>query len=183
MSDVQQVLERIHPLSGRVFAGAGVAITLAPSAFRLILRCGSKELKVVGDALGLELPRQPNHSAMVGNRFALWLGPDEWLVADPKVNPISALSDIDVAHSAVDISYRNTAVLVSGPSSAAVINAGCPRDLSAAAFPVGYCARTVFGKVEIVLFHVRDKVYRIEVWRSFSDYLFTHLETAARAMD
>ena len=181
MADAQ-VLDRLHPLSGRVFAGTGVAITLAPGAFRLNLRCGSKEVKAIGNALGLDLPRQSNNSAMAGSRFALWLGPDEWLIVDPKDNPASALSGLDVAHSAVDISHRNTAVLVSGPLAADVINAGCPRDLSAAVFPVGYCARTVLGKVVVVLFHVRDNVYRVEVWRSFSDYLFTHLETAARSI-
>ncbi|MEL6202577.1 MAG: sarcosine oxidase subunit gamma [Pseudomonadota bacterium] len=178
-----EVLDRNHPLSGKVFAGSGVAITLAPVAYRLNLRCGSKETKPVGAALGLELPKKPNHSAMAGSRFAFWLGPDEWLVVDPKENPIKALMNVDVVHSGVDISQRNTTVLVSGPAASDVINAGCPRDLSPSVFPVGHCARTVFGKVEIVLFHVRENVYRIEVWRSFADYLFTYLETAARSLD
>ncbi|MEO0545124.1 MAG: sarcosine oxidase subunit gamma [Pseudomonadota bacterium] len=177
------VLDRVHPLSGKVFAGTGVAITLAPTTFRLNLRCGSKEIAAAGKALGFDLPKKPNHSAMAGSRSALWLGPDEWLVIDAKQNPAAALADAKFAHSAVDISHRNTAVLVSGPAASDVINSGCPRDLSAAVFPVGHCARTVFGKVEIVLFHVRENVYRLEVWRSFSDYLFTHLETAARSLD
>ncbi|MEO1747713.1 MAG: sarcosine oxidase subunit gamma [Pseudomonadota bacterium] len=178
-----EVLDRNHALSGKVFAGSGVAITLAPVAFRLNLRCGSKEQKPVGTALGLELPKKPNHSAMVGSRFALWLGPDEWLVVDPKENPINALVEVDAIYSGVDISHRNTALLVSGPAAAELINSACPRDLSQDVFPVGHCARTVFGKVEIVLFHVRENVYRVEVWRSFADYLFTHLETAARSLD
>ncbi len=171
---------RAHPLAGRVHAGSGVAITLAPEAFRINLRARADALATLSGALSVELATMPGQSVTAGNRLALCLGPDEWLVIDVKNHPLTDLAAVEVLHSAVDVSDRNTAILVSGPSAADVINAGCPRDLSLAAFPVGACARTIFGKVEVVLHRPRATVFRMEVWRSFSDYAFQLLAEAAR---
>ena len=48
------------------------------------------------------------------------------------------------------------------------------------AFPVGACSRTILGKVEIVLLRTADDAFRVECWRSFSDYVWTFLTEAAR---
>jgi sarcosine oxidase subunit gamma len=69
---------------------------------------------------------------------------------------------------------------VCGAGAADVLNACCPRYLSLAAFPVGAAARTVLGKIEIVLFRTGEDAFRVECWRSFSDYAFTFLAEAAR---
>ena len=69
----------------------------------------------------------------------------------------------------------------SGPCAADLLNAGCPQDLSLAAFPVGACSRTILGKVEIVLLRTAETTFRVEVWRSFSDYAFAFLAQAARS--
>ncbi|MEM1378443.1 MAG: sarcosine oxidase subunit gamma [Pseudomonadota bacterium] len=180
--DSVQTIDRTHPLSGRVFAGTGVAITLAPQTFRMNLRCRPSEVDAVSKSLGINLPDKINASNIQGSLTALCLGPDEWLLLNSKANPADALAKLDIFHSAVDITHRNTAILVSGPMAAELLNSGCPRDLSERAFPVGSCARTVFGKAEIVLYHVKPNVFRIEVWRSFSDYVFTYLEEAAGAL-
>jgi len=85
-----------------------------------------------------------------------------------------------VLHSATDVSHRNIAILVSGSGAAAAINAGCPQDLSLNAFPVGACSRTIFGKIEIVLLRTAEDAFRVEVWRSFSEYAFGLLAEGAR---
>jgi sarcosine oxidase subunit gamma len=116
-----------------------------------------------------------------GGRAALWLGPDEWLVIDTAgSDPMVDCAKAKALHSAVDISHRQVAIKVSGPGAADVLNAGCPRDLSLAAFPVGSAARTVLGKIEIVLLRTGEDAFRVECWRSFSDYAFTFLAEAAR---
>ena len=76
-------------------------------------------------------------------------------------------------------SHRNTAVIVSGPGAEATISGGCPQDLSLEGFPVGACSRTLFGKVEVVLLRLDEETFRVEVWRSFSDYAFGLLSEAA----
>ncbi|RWC09619.1 MAG: sarcosine oxidase subunit gamma, partial [Mesorhizobium sp.] len=48
------------------------------------------------------------------------------------------------------------------------------------AFPAGAASRTILGKVEIVLLRTASDAFRVECWRSFSDYVFTFLSEAAR---
>ena len=130
----------------------------------------------------MTLPQKPKTSAAKGNRVALWLGPDEWLVLDAEgTDLLAACARAKQLHSAVGISHRNVAIAVTGPAAAACVNAGCPQDLSLAAFPVGACSRTVLGKAEIVLYRTAQDAFRVECWRSFSDYAFTLLSEAARA--
>jgi len=83
-------------------------------------------------------------------------------------------------HSAVGISHRNVAFSVSGPAAEATLAAGCPQDLSLAAFPVGACSRTILGKIEVVLLRTGEDGFRVECWRSFSDYAWDFLTQAAR---
>ena len=85
-------------------------------------------------------------------------------------------------HSAVDVSHRNCAILVTGRAAVDVLNAGCPLDLSLAAFPVGAATRTVLGKIEIVLMRTGEDAFRVECWRSFADYAFTYLADAATGL-
>lgn len=180
MADVALITERVHPLAGRRAAGAGVDIVPAPPAHRTSLRCGTRQAGAVGEALGLTLPKKPKTSANSGGRAALWLGPDEWLVIDEEDDPNADLAGIGALCSAVDVSHRNTAILVSGLAAADCLNAGCAQDLSDQAFPVGAASRTLFGKAEIVLYRPEAETFRVEVWRSFSDYVFAYLTEAAR---
>lgn len=183
---------RIHPLEGRA-EGQGVVVSPAEPAFRLSLRAPSASVAALSKALGVKLPQLPKTSALAepaglaaakkpsGTRAALWLGPDEWLVIDTAGgDPAAACSGVNALHSAVDISHRNTALIVDGANAAAVLGAGCPRDLAPTAFPVQACSRTVFGKAEIVLWRTGENTFRVECWRSFSDYVFTFLKAAAR---
>ena len=55
-----------------------------------------------------------------------------------------------------------------------------PLDLDQAAFPVGMCTRTLFGKAEIVLWRKADDAFRVEVWRSFAPYVLGCLGEACR---
>ena len=108
-------------------------------------------------------------------------GPDEWLVIDEAgKDPLADCAGVEALHSAVGISHRNVGISVTGPAAAAAVNAGCPQDLSLAAFPVGAASRTILGKVEIVLLRTGEDAFRVECWRSFADYVFTFLTEAAK---
>ncbi len=176
------IASRTDPLAGRIFASANVTIApiSAGEGFRCNLRAEGKSIAAVSKALKVGLPQKPKTSATAAGRTAMWLGPDEWLIIDGKADPNSDLPKTKALHSAVDVSHRNTAIEVSGPSAADVINAGCPQDLSLDAFPVGACSRTIMGKVEIVLLRTKKDTFRLECWRSFSDYAFELLSTAAK---
>jgi sarcosine oxidase subunit gamma len=84
------------------------------------------------------------------------------------------------AHSLVDVSHRQIGLIASGPAAARVLNAGCPLDLGLKAFPVGFATRTLFDKVEIVLWRRAAVTFHVEVWRSFAPWLAASLAEAAR---
>lgn len=176
-----EVAARIHPLEGRAFAVNRVDIRPAAPATRISLRAPAASCAALSDSLGLTLPDRPKTSSTEGARHALWLGPDEWLVIDEdRGDLVGACGRVSALHAAVDISHRNTAILVSGEGAEDVLSAGCPQDLCLAVFPIGACSRTVLGKAEVVLFRTAADAFRVEVWRSFSDYAFTLLREAAR---
>ena len=175
--------ERREKRAGLSLAAENVRVTPAPPATRLSLRAPELSVNSVSRALGVTLPQAPKTSAKAksGNRTALWLGPDEWLVIDEDGADILAdAAKAKALHSAVEVSHRNVAILVEGDGAAACLNAGCPQDLSLVAFPVGACSRTVLGKIEVVLLRTSDTAFRVEVWRSFSVYAWDFLSEAAR---
>jgi sarcosine oxidase subunit gamma len=170
---------RIAALGGREALAGGVRITVLPPAERISLRAPAASLTALSKALGLDLPKTPKTSASSGGRVALWLGPDEWLVIDQTGDPLGDCARVKALHSAVGVSHRNVAFSVSGPGAAATIGAGCPQDLSLKAFPVAACSRTILGKVEIVVLRTAADSFRVECWRSFSDYVHAFLLDAA----
>lgn len=174
------------PLEGRAAGSARVQIAPAEPASRLVLRARENAIAPLSKALGVKLPQEPKTSALstaarTQGRTALWIGPDEWLVVDESGADLVALcGKVKELHSAVDVSHRNTAITVSGEAAQSVLSAGCPQNLSLSVFPVGACSRTLLGKAEIVLLRESETVFRVECWRSFSDYVFTLLSEAAR---
>ncbi|WEX89159.1 sarcosine oxidase subunit gamma [Sinorhizobium garamanticum] len=171
---------RNAPLAGLRGGSPAAILTPAAPASRISLRAEPDAVAALSAALGLTLPTRPKTSASTGKRHALWLGPDEWLVIDEDGKDLmAAAASSGVMHSAVDISHRNTAVIVSGPGAEVAVNSGCPQDLSLAIFPVGACSRTILGKAEIVLFRTAEDTFRVECWRSFSPFVFGLLSEGA----
>ncbi len=175
-----QIAERTAPLAGRMAATAQVSVTPAEAAFRLSLRARHDAVAALSKALGVALPVKPKSSETKGSRTALWLGPDEWLILDSAKNPMDDAAKAKVLNSSVDVSHRNTAILVSGAAAEATLSAGCPQNPSLKAFPVGACSRTILGKVEIVVLRTDRQAFRVECWRSFGDYVMTFLSDTAR---
>jgi heterotetrameric sarcosine oxidase gamma subunit len=175
------VAARDAALAGQKFSASGVTLAVLPPAERISLRAPAASVGVLSEALGVSLPLKPKSATTKAGRTALWLGPDEWLVIDEAgKDPLADCARVTALHSAVGISHRNVAIAVTGPAAAVTINAGCPQDLSLAAFPAGACSRTILGKVEIVLMRTADDAFRVECWRSFSDYVWAFLTEAAR---
>ncbi|AZO21888.1 MULTISPECIES: sarcosine oxidase subunit gamma [unclassified Mesorhizobium] len=173
-------VERRPALAGRVTSAPGVKVEILPPAERISLRAPEASLAALSKALGVTLPTKPKTSAAKSGRTALWLGPDEWLIIDEAGNdPLADCAKAPALHSAVGISHRNVAISVAGPAAAVTVNSGCPQDLSLEAFPVGAASRTILGKSEIVLSRMAADAFRVECWRSFSDYVFTLLSEAA----
>jgi sarcosine oxidase, subunit gamma len=157
-----------------------------PAAARWVLRGDEAVRAAAQAALGVELPAEACRAGVTGERAALWLGPDEWLLVAPAEQAGLALrlerSLAQLPHSLVDVSHRQVALLVHGAQAAAVLAGGCPLDLELQAFPAGMCTRTVLGKAEVVLWRTDAQAFRLEVWRSFAPYVAQFLGEASRGI-
>lgn len=151
---------------------------------RAVLRCREADIALVSGRIGLGLPRQACRSQRDGDLSALWLGPDEWLLLNfaPRNHWTSDLeANLDgIIHSLVDVTHRQIALSVRGSPAENILATGCALDLSRNAFPVGMCTRTMFAKVEIVLWRTASDCFHLEVWRSYARYAETLLQEAQR---
>jgi sarcosine oxidase, subunit gamma len=166
---------------------ASTALHALQPATRYVLRGDSEVRAAAESALGFGIPARACRATAEGDRAALWLGPDEWLLIGPEPPPSGFGATLAAAlerlpHSLVDVSHRQSALAVSGVQAATLLAAGCPLDLDESAFPVGMCTRTVLAKAEVVLWRTEPQVFRLEVWRSFVAYVSEFLGEAARGI-
>jgi sarcosine oxidase, subunit gamma len=168
-------------------AASGMLEPLPPST-RYILRGAAATRAAAEAAFGVAIPTVACRAARAGERAALWLGPDEWLLLAPEMETLPLGSTLEAAlqhlpHSLVDVSHRQTACRISGPQAATLLAAGCPLDLDASAFPVGMCTRTMLAKAEVVLWRIDALTFRLEVWRSYAAYVSQFLAEAGRGIN
>jgi sarcosine oxidase, subunit gamma len=165
-------------------AGPGLCWRTGPARSRLALRGELRDIAIVA-AAALPMAATPCRAVVSGDWAALWLGPDEQLLIGPEAAGPAALATLRgmllaLPHSLVDVSHRQCAIEVAGQHAATLLNTACPLDLDLPQFPVGACTRTVFGKMEIVLWRRGAEQFHLEVWRSFMAYA-TGLLTQAEA--
>ncbi len=156
-----------------------------PPAARYILRGGDAVRVAAESAAAVGIPAQACRAITHGERAALWLGPDEWLLIAPEREGAALAGSLESAlahlpHSLVDVSQRQGACVLRGPQAATLLSAGCPLDLDEGAFPTGMCTRTVLAKAEVVLWRTAAQAFRLEVARSFVAYVSQFLTEAAR---
>jgi sarcosine oxidase, subunit gamma len=157
-----------------------------PAAAQFALRGGAHARERASAALALALPTMPCRSATAGNRAALWLGPDEWLVIAPLADECALEAEFAVAmagipHAWVNVGHRNAALVISGAAVTDILNAGCPLNLDVTAFPVGMCTRTILAKAGIILWRTGATEFTVSAGRSFIPYVWDFLvEVRAR---
>ena len=137
----------------------------------------------------LSASRCPERSArrsVAGERAALWLGPDEWLlIADGEAPEAARRGDRGRGRRP-----RRTASSTCPQRQVALVGLGrrrrpraqrrLPARSAAEGLSVGMATRTLFDKAEIVLWRRGETEFRVEVWRSFSPWLAAALAEAAR---
>jgi sarcosine oxidase subunit gamma len=171
---------------GTLHSGQSLGIRVLLPQARFSLRLREPNAAFVGIAAGFRLDGPINTCASVEGRLSARLGPDEWLLVGPEAEaePLAAALARDLkdhVHSLVDIGHRSVAIAVEGASAAAIVNAGCPLDLSDAAFPAGSATRTLLGKAGIVLMRIgSDRHFVVEAGRSYAAYVEMFLREAAR---
>lgn len=151
--------------------------------------------KAVKEILGLDLPKVPNSSARKAAFVALWLSPEEWWILVNDKNTLEAEGALaaklrgaltKVHCTVTGVGESRTRIRVSGPRARDLLAKGCPLDLDPQAFGgAGCCAQSHIAKALVVLHLVADDeaegaCFDIYVLRSFSEYLWSWLEDAAR---
>ena len=159
-------------------------VEMAPAFGRLLLRGNAAVMAAAGPTCGVEMPVTACRAHSVSPRHALWLGPDEFLLLLPEPDKDAAIADLTTAlaaypHALIDISHRQIGLIVAGPASEKLLNAGCALDLDIAVFPIGACTRTLVGKAEIVLWRTDAMTFHVEVGRSFTPYVQALLREAS----
>ena len=156
------------------------ALRLLPHAAQFLFRGAREAARLAGDVFGPPLPLLACRAAQADARAALWLGPDEWLLLAPAGEASAVQAGIagalgDVPHALVGVGHRNVALELTGAHASLVLNAGCPLNLAASAFPVGMCTRTVLAKAPIILWRTAPTTFHLGIWRSFAPYVWDYL--------
>jgi sarcosine oxidase subunit gamma len=80
--------------------------------------------------------------------------------------------------SLVDISHRDLAIEVSGPTALRLLCGACPLDLARMA--VGRATRTLFGDAEVVIFRRETATFELTAGRSYMPYVEALLAQISR---
>jgi sarcosine oxidase subunit gamma len=144
----------------------------------------SSFLDCVEHVVGVALPLRPNTTAAAGERTVFWLCPDEWLItcAGEEEQSLSDRLRADLRSrfaSIVQLGGGQTVIRLDGDEARELLAKGCPLDLHERVFKPGQCAQTHVAKAPVLLRPVAGGIELI-VRRSFADYLWQWLETAAR---
>lgn len=153
-----------------------ITVALLEERVRYSLRIKSADVAAFKKATGLKLPVKMHASSEGKDVICMKLGPDEWFViAAPQkrqsLDAALAKASKSFTCSVTEVSHRNVGFIVSGPRAQALINVGCPLDLSSSAFPIGKATRSVFESSQIAIMRTGEDNFHIECWRSFGPYL------------
>lgn len=159
----------------------GDAVGLRERAFavQLGLRAtpGTASAQALESALGITLPKQIGEvTGDEAGLYALWLGPDEFLVVDvarrqrPGETLIAEASLEGLPGQAVDLSANRTILELTGSKAREVLEKSVRTDLHPRVFGVGTAISTQLGPVPVIVHHSAEFEYRIYPRASFADF-------------
>lgn len=169
----------------RATSTSPVLLTIQPEVARFNLRIDPDRLEAASNAFGLALPFIIGQGAEDGERRALCLGPDEWVLSANSADRdaiASAFAELyaELPHSLVEISDREIALSLEGPQVETLLTVGCPIDVEN--FAVGAGVRTIFDGVQVLLYREGQNRFTLEIWRSFVPHVLDLLDTANKEL-
>lgn len=166
--------------------GPGVTLTrrLGLSAIQLDARRGTADAvaRAVADAIGLVLPA-PGHALSGGERRALWIGPDRWMLLAPDSDGLDSrlrAAVEPVGGVVVDQSHGRAVLRLSGPQVRETLAKGTGIDLHPRGFAENAVAGTGMFHLSVTLDRRRGTgTFDVHVMRGFAQTLFESLTEAA----
>lgn len=134
------------------------------------------------DALGLQIPIEPNTFMIYENILCSWLGPDEWLIVAPldQSNRVEAVVRENLKDQFATLTKHGSAqtiIRVSGLRAIEFLSRGIAIDLDSSSFKPGQCVQTIMAHANVtVLNHSQEEsIFDLIVRRSFADHLWRWL--------
>ena len=164
-----------------------ISIQELPFLTQINLRVDPSEttmMPILADVLGFALPVAPNTTASTGDRRALWLGPDEWLVVgdqDQGKTIEQSLRDVlaGAAASIVDVSANRAVLQIQGGRARELLASGTPIDLHPRVFVLGRCAQTLVAKAQVLIERSDKDAFHLYLRSSYASYSADWLLDAA----
>jgi len=113
------------------------------------------------------------------------IGPGDWLILSNESAASSLLQELEGGLrqrglAFVDVTDALACIEVNGPASRDVLSRACGLDFHPRTFPVGFCARTRFAQVPVVIECLDDSPrFDLSVSRSYVNYLYRWLADAS----
>ena len=112
-----------------------------------------------------------------------WMSPDEFLLSCPLDDVTNIKGQlqktVNDSFSVVDISGGYTVLELTGPDHKALLKKSTAYDVHSSNFSTGKVVNTTFAKTQATLRSVSESQVEIIVRRSFSDYIWLWIQTAA----
>ncbi len=168
--------ERLAALSEAT--GGQLSIRELPCVTQLNLRVDPKDddaVQRITAALGFALPVTPNEVGARGDRRALWLAPDEWLVVGPDGQQAAIEQELrnglnGAFGSVTDVSANRTLLEVRGAEARVRLAHGVAIDLDPRSFGPGRCAQTLLAKAQVIIECRDESSLILYVRASFATY-------------
>jgi len=144
-------------------------------------------MRRLASTLGFLLPVVPNTATSQGDRRALCLSPDEWLLVGPdgqqEVLQQALRNGLDGSFgSIVDVSANRTVLEIAGPKAHELLAHAIPIDLDARWFRPGRCAQTLLAKAQVIIERRDESAFQIFMRASFAGYVADWLLDAAQGL-
>jgi sarcosine oxidase subunit gamma len=168
-----------------------LSIREVPFVAQVNLRADSKDadlMQRLASSVGaLALPIAPNTVTSRGDRRALWLGPDEWLLVGPdgkqgnfedalRVSLAGAFSSI------VDVSANRTVLAIGGAKARDLLAHGVAIDFDPRSFGPGRCAQTLLAKAQVIIERRDESAFHLYARTSYAAYVADWLVDAAASI-
>jgi sarcosine oxidase subunit gamma len=128
-------------------------------------------IAAISDAVGVALPVIAN-TANGAHPRAIWMGPNEWMVARTKViaaeimPPPSARTTL-----IVDVGAGRFRILLEGGHATDLLAKGCSVNFNGRNFGVDHSAMTMLGQIPVVIDHVAAESFHLYFDTSFKAYV------------
>ena len=169
-----------NPNGGKV----GLVFSEMAHLGKLNLRADKSANKIVKSATGCAFPPAANKFTSAGDRYVVWLGPNEFMIICEAGKDEELANSIDTSlqkeHCAVtNITDALSAFHLQGIAVRQVLAKGCSLDLHPKFFAAGDCAQSLLSQASITMLAVSEIDFIVICRTSFASYLHDWLYDAA----